>query len=97
MHMAPCRCIHDSSSAHNRCDCRAHAAPSLMASPCQTTWCGHHLIKSTTLLRWWLLLTIESCRTGTLSLYSWSTARSQTATWMSALIQARGMLGGIQV
>ena len=49
---ASCRCSWDSSSANNTYDCRAHVAPSLMWSPCQTTWCGHHLIRSISLLRW---------------------------------------------
>ena len=51
MYTATCNCSYDSSSANNTYDCRTYVAPSLMLSPCQTTWCGHHLIKSTSLLR----------------------------------------------
>ena len=42
-------------------------------------------------------MTIESCETRTLSLYSGRGASSLTATRMAELIQASSMLGGIQV
>ena len=36
-HMFLCRGLYESSSANNTNECRAHVAPSLLWSPCQTT------------------------------------------------------------